>query len=88
VGQLEEQLKEALDILEGMVAQNCGEYDGELLCSGAISAHAEAMRLLAEHGRLVIVKEYGRMIKAKWPDQTVGGADGAADGSGTGTPAD
>ena len=36
--------------------------------SGAITANAEALSLLAEHGRFRITGDFGRMVLGYWPD--------------------
>ena len=56
-----------IDALEDMVAQHCGisDDDGEL-DSMALSANAYAMRVLAEHGSIQILREGGRRIIANW----------------------
>ena len=61
-----------LDCLEDMVNQHCSvdEDNKEVtLNSMCLTANAEAMRLLARYGRIIITKEYGRAIIAKYPDK-------------------
>ena len=48
-----------------MVAQHCFCSDGELE-SMSLSANAEAMRLLAEMGRMEIIQEHGRRVIGKF----------------------
>jgi len=68
-----------LDALQSMCYQNCytgkverdynGQVAGTLVTdSGALSAEAEALRILAEHGRFRIVAEGGRMVVGYWPE--------------------
>ena len=59
-------------LLEDMVNQHCTvENKGQTyLDSMALSANADAMRLLAKHNRIVITSEYGRRVIAKWPTRT------------------
>ena len=61
--------EEMLEALEDMVNQHCSIENGEL-DSMALSANADAMRLLAKHNRIVITSEYGRRVIAKWPTRT------------------
>ncbi len=48
------------------IRRDAGEIHSHLN-SMALSVNADAMRLLAKHGRLVITKEYGRCVIGKWP---------------------
>lgn len=67
-----------LDALEDMCRQHCftnpqervyqGESQVDITDSGALSANALALRVLAEHGRFRIVREYGRMVLGYWPE--------------------
>ncbi|MDP1580710.1 MAG: hypothetical protein Q8M02_10545 [Candidatus Didemnitutus sp.] len=68
-----------LETLESMARQNChtgrvdrdynGQVAGTLVTdSGAISAHADALETLAEHGRFRIVAARGRMVVGYWPE--------------------
>ena len=36
--------------------------------SGALSADADALRILASHGRFRIIREHGRMVLGYWPE--------------------
>lgn len=71
---LEHKTDELLDALQAMAEQWChtdgprGKEPG-LTDSGAITANAEALHLLAEHGRFRIVRELGRMVCGYWPEQ-------------------
>jgi len=69
----------ALDALRSMCGQHCdtrkaekdynGQVAGSLVTdSGAITANATALQLLAEHGRFRIVAEGGRMVVGYWPE--------------------
>lgn len=58
---------ELLDILEDVLSQACltdAEDGSRLFDSMAISAYADGLRVLAEHGRVDIVNEYGRRVIA------------------------
>ena len=51
-------------------ACTCTEKDGgKILDSCAISSRADAMRFLAERGKIIIEKEYGRRVIGKWAEQ-------------------
>jgi hypothetical protein len=52
--------------LTDMVAQNCAAADRSL-DSFAISSNADAMRLLAELGKIEITHDRGRRVIARWP---------------------
>jgi hypothetical protein len=56
-----------LEDLVGMVTQHCTMPDGTL-DSCALSANADAMRTLADAGKLIITDEYGRRVIGKWAD--------------------
>lgn len=69
----------SIDSLESMARQNCytgiadKDYNGQVkgtkvTDSGALSANADALRTLAEHGRFRVVAEYGRMVVGYWPE--------------------
>lgn len=59
-----EKEKELLDALEDVVNQAC-LFD-DILDSGALTANANAMRLLADYGRIKIKRECGRRVIGKW----------------------
>jgi hypothetical protein len=59
---LEEELLEAL---YGMVCLHCYVDGGGELDSCALSDNAEAMELLARHGRLLITERHGRRVLAR-----------------------
>jgi hypothetical protein len=67
-----EKLKEALAVVVKMVDQWCSAVTDvnkqAFIDSGAYSANAAAMRLLAQHGLMSIKSEYGRRVIAKWTD--------------------
>ena len=67
----QELIEEAERLKEGlvdMVSQHCYE-DGKVYCSGALSANADAIRLLIELGCMEQVGDsYGRMISAKFKE--------------------
>jgi len=57
------ELQRALDVLEDVLWQACG--DGEELDTCALSAYAAGARLLAYYGRLRVLDEYGRRVIAR-----------------------
>jgi len=67
-----------LDQIEDMARQHCftdkevkryhGVAEFNVTDSGATSANADALRMLAKHGRFRIVREYGRMVVGYWPE--------------------
>jgi hypothetical protein len=62
-------LDDLLDALARMVDQHCAEKDGSLF-SGCIEANAEAIELLAKHGRIELTGiPYGRSVSGKWKDE-------------------
>lgn len=80
VVELQTQNAELLETLADVINQACSnprtrwfdangalvEGPEEELDSMALSAYADAMRLLADHGRLVIIDQAGRRVIAKW----------------------
>ena len=59
------------NLLEDVVNQSCHVEDGDRkyhLDSMSLRAFAEAMRALAEMGRLKITSEYGRRVIGEWID--------------------
>ena len=69
-----------LDALEGLARQNCHteivdrDYNGQVAGtfvtdSGACSTNAEALEVLAQHGRFRIVAGLGRMVVGYWPER-------------------
>ena len=58
-------LEEVLDVLEDVVNQACLAGDN-LVDSMALTAYADAMRLLARHGRLDVEDEDGRRVIGRW----------------------
>ena len=52
-----------------MVNQHCSQCDGEYLDSMALSANADAMRLLAKLGVIEITKEYGRRVIGQFTEK-------------------
>ena len=58
---------ELLDLLADAVAQGCSGDDG-VLDSGALSSYADALRKLAEVGKVEIVSEAGRRVIARWKE--------------------
>ena len=66
-----------LEDLADMVNQHCRamrdlHVQDPQLDSMALSANAAAMRTLAEHGRRIIDKEYGRRVIGHWPPNQEG----------------
>jgi len=57
--------KELLDALEGMVNHACLGM-GNILDSMSVTAYADAMRLLAEYGRIKITGESGKRVIGEW----------------------
>ena len=60
-----------LDALEDMARQHCyldGRNQPIETDSGATSADADALRLLAKYGRFRIVRDGGRMVVGFWPE--------------------
>lgn len=58
------------DLIEALldcVNQSCRQSDGTL-DSMCISAYADALRILALLGEVVIVAEHGRRVIAKYPE--------------------
>lgn len=55
--------QELLDALEDVLWQACS-HDGEL-DSCALSSYADGLRLLARHGRVEIVSDVGKRVRAK-----------------------
>ena len=70
---------ELLEVVEDMARQHChrgvadrdynGQVAGTLVTdSGALSADAKLLRLLAKHQRFRIVAEFKRMVVGYWPE--------------------
>jgi hypothetical protein len=60
---------ELLDALEDMVRQHATEHERwepNTINSGELSADADAMRLLARAGRMVLKVDHGRMVVGVW----------------------
>ena len=69
--------RDLLEALEDMVNQNCqitNEKGETYLDSFALSAHAHAMRLLSDYGRLNIEAQTGRRVIGHWAN-----AEGTSD---------
>jgi len=66
--ELQAQVAELLDTLADVIQQACsGPGDRwQSLDSMALSAYADGIRLLAEHGRVEVIDEAGRRVIAKW----------------------
>ena len=65
---MDESKEELLEVIMDMVNQHCQRSDGTL-DSMALTDNAYAMRLLAKHGKLKIISEYGRRVIGKWIPQ-------------------
>lgn len=61
---------ELVEALEDMVRQHCYTKDPDEVQSNALSANAEAIEILARHGRIEILKGAGRMLIGRWIDNT------------------
>lgn len=61
---------ELLDTISDTLAQACGQRDGTL-DSLALTAYADAMKLLARYGRLTIDAESGRRVIARFANGTL-----------------
>lgn len=62
-------ITEILDALEDMARQHCHTHtDSKQTNSEALSANADALLVLAKHGRFRITKERGRMVVGYWPE--------------------
>lgn len=57
---------DVLEVVEGVVRQACTMDDGTL-DSMALTYYRDAIKLLAQAGRVEIVSEAGRRIIARWP---------------------
>jgi len=57
---------ELLDALCDLVDQHCTYDNADGLDSMALSADADALRLLAKHGRVTITSEHGRRVLGRW----------------------
>lgn len=62
---MNEELTEALDILEDVLNQSCRDKDGDI-DSCALSAYARGLRFLATRGRFRIDREFGRRVIGRW----------------------
>lgn len=60
---------ELLDALEDMVWQHCYQHDDDSFDSGALTANAVALRVLAKHNRFQIEREYGRMVVGRFIEE-------------------
>ena len=60
---------EMLDALENMSRSECyTDEDGKFTSSGALSTHADALRVLAAKGRFRMTRNQGRMVVGYWPE--------------------
>ena len=66
---LEQKTDELLNALESMARQHCHTRpDTRRTDSGAISANADALEILAKHKRFVGLHGVGRMVMGYWPE--------------------
>jgi hypothetical protein len=70
---LERKTAQLLDALEDMARQHChtalpDAAEPLTTDSGAITANAEALELLAEEGRFRVIRGFGRMVVGYWPE--------------------
>lgn len=65
----EEGIADLLDTVCDLTAQACSTDGGEL-DSMASRSYAEALHLLAEKGKVEIIREYGRCVIARWVQST------------------
>lgn len=63
--ELKKELARARDCIACMIAQTCEGPHGTI-DSNAITAFADAMHFLSDHGRLKITKEFGRRVIGEW----------------------
>lgn len=69
---LEKKTDELLDALNDMARQHCHTNpETHETDSGAITANAEALELLAEHNRFTTLRGFGRMVVGYWPEDAV-----------------
>ena len=61
-----EALEEALDALAEVIQQACWLDSQKELDSMALSAYAEGIQVLADHGKVEIIDQAGRRVIAKW----------------------
>jgi len=58
---------ELVEVLAGVLAQACHtDGDDPALDSCALSAYRDGLKLLAELGKVTIVREHGRRVLANW----------------------
>lgn len=57
---------ELLDALEDVCRAHCAVHPDGRVSSGALSPHAEALRLLARAGRFDITHDRGRIVVGHW----------------------
>lgn len=66
---LEREINEALDVIESMARQHCYTSNSDLQTdSGAISANADALKVLDKIGKFRIACDAGRMVIGYWPE--------------------
>ena len=61
--------KEVFELLCDVINQACLQSDNKTLDSMALSSYADAMRYLADKGKLKIKKEAGRRVIAEWIEE-------------------
>lgn len=75
---MSDEATEILDALDNLAREHChldriervyqGEREVNITDSGAISTNAEALCVLAKHGRFRIVRGGGRIVVGYWPE--------------------
>ena len=66
--ELEQQLSDFEEIVMDTVHQACYTSADDKVDSMAISAYANALRVLAERGKFVIEQEHGRRVIGRWKE--------------------
>ena len=61
-------ITELLDAPEDMARQHCHTSKADVTDSGALSANADALLILARFGRFRLTTERGRMVVGYWPE--------------------
>lgn len=66
LARLAEERDALLEALCDVVDQHCTYDSADGLDSMALSSDADALRLLAKHGRVTILNEHGHRVLARW----------------------
>lgn len=67
-GRLRAERAELIETLMDLVSQDCPANKDGLLDSCALSSYADALRVLERCGRVDIVSEAGKMVRARWKE--------------------